>query len=84
VKVLIPTYFPSIGVSTLEILFPLFGKEFREGPYTPQSMGTKESPRALRGINTSVFPLCPDCELLLPVERARLENQFNPAKRDSL
>jgi hypothetical protein len=45
--------------STLEILFRLFtpqggteksGKEFREGTYTPQSMGTKMSPRALRGL----------------------------------
>jgi hypothetical protein len=36
--------------STLEILFLLFGKEFREGTYTPQSMGTKMSPRALRGL----------------------------------
>jgi hypothetical protein len=28
-----PTNYPSIGVSTLEIIFLLFGREFREGTY---------------------------------------------------
>jgi hypothetical protein len=38
--------------STLEIHFLFFGNEFGEGTYTPQSMGTKKSPRALRGLTT--------------------------------
>lgn len=38
--------------STLEIHFLFFGNAFGEGTYTPQSMGTKKSPRALRGLTT--------------------------------
>lgn len=38
--------------STLEIHFLFFGNEFGEGTYTPQSMSTKKSPRALRGVTT--------------------------------
>jgi hypothetical protein len=41
--------------STLEIHFLFFGNEFGEGTYTPQSMGTKKSPRALRGAGHILF-----------------------------